>query len=612
MNRNPRFLPMRAKLALGFFLLATLAVGLTTYVYYQNTKALLLQDIRERLRDAVAISALQVDADAHAQLTDPSQEGNPTYLQLKKTLQNIRDSGTNIEFVYSMRLDAQGNIMFIVDAEESEEDISHLGDLYPDAGPLLVDNFSTMSQPVVEEDFYTDEWGDHISGYAPFYAPDGRREGILAIDISANDVTARQRQALIRSLAIFFLSIFPIALTGWLLGAVLTAPIAKLTHGAEILSGGNFAHRVEIKTNDEIAILGEAFNSTAQRLGELVTGLEQRVDERTSALTRRTSQLQAATQVARSAAAIKDTSTLLNDAVRLISDSFGFYHAGIFLLDENNEYAVLHAASSPGGQRMLARGHRLQVGKQGIVGFAAAQKRSRIALDTGTDAVYFDNPDLPNTRSEATLPLIVRNHVIGVLDIQSEKSQAFSSEDIETFQTLADQLALAIENASLFNEMNYAVQQLQQTASRRTREAWGEISKSQSHAYQYTPLGIQPATKETAPGGETDKLKIPITLHNQAIGEIRVRRKEGIENWDQREQAMLTEIATQVALALENARLLNEAQQRAARERSIGEIAARIGSAHDVESILRITAQEIGKALVDSEVTVNIRGQEVN
>lgn len=612
MDNGPRFLPLRVKLAFGFALLSMVAVGLTTLIYYQNTKAHLRQDIRERLRDAVAIGALQVDAEAHAQLTDPSQEGGPTYLQLKKTLQNIRDTGTNIEFLYTMRTDAQGNIMFMVDAEESEEDISHLGDIYGDAGPMLATNFSTMSQPMVEEDFYTDEWGTHLSGYAPFYAPDGRREGVLGMDISATDIIAREQEALQRSLFIFLLSIPPIALAGWLLGNALTAPLSKLMEGAEKLSSGDFTHRVRINTRDEIAILADAFNSTAEKLRGLVTGLEQRVEERTLALTRRTSQLQAATQVARQAAAIKDTATLLNDAVRLISDQFGFYHAGIFLLDENNEYAILQAASSAGGQRMLARGHRLQVGKQGIVGFAAAQKRSRIALDTGADAVYFDNPDLPNTRSEAALPLIARERVIGVLDIQSEKPQAFASEDIETFQTLADQLALAIENARLFNEMNFAVQQLQQTASQRTRAAWGEISQSQSHAYQYTPLGIQPATKETSPAGETDKLKIPITLHNRNIGEIKVKRKEGAESWEPREQAMLAEIASQVALALENARLLNEAQQRAMRERSISEIAARIGSAHDVDSILRVTAQEIGKAIGDSEITVQIHGQEMN
>ncbi len=607
MNKDSRFLPLRVKLALGFALFSILAVGSTTYIYYQNSRAQLWRGTRERLLNSVAIAALQVDSDAHSQLTDPRQEGNPTYLRLKKTLQNIRDAGTNIEFVYTLRPDEQGNIMFIVDAEESEEDISHLGDLYPDAGPILTANFLTMSQPLLEDEIYTDEWGSHLSGYAPFYAADGRREGILAMDISANDITLLEKQILLRSLLIFFGSFATLAIIGWFSGSALASPLSRLTQSAEKFSSGDFSHRVQIATHDEVEILAHAFNSTAEKLSGLVTGLEKRVEERTTDLTRRTSQLQAATLVAREAAAIKDTAGLLNDAVRLISDKFGFYHAGIFLLDERGEYAILQAASSPGGQRMLARGHRLQVGKQGIVGFVTARKRSRIALDTGADAVYFNNPDLPDTRSEAALPLIVRERVIGVLDIQSEKPQAFSAEDVETFQTLADQLALAIENARLFNEMNLAVQQFQQVASRRTSETWNEIAQTQSHTYRYTPLGIQLATKEYSPSSEDGRLKIPIMLHNRRIGEIKVKRKEEMEFWDPREQAMLTEIATQVALALENARLLDEAQQRAAHERSISEIVSRIDAAHDVDAILRITAQEIGKAIGDSEITVQIR-----
>lgn len=610
MNKTPRFLPLRAKLALGFALLAMLAVGLTTFIYYQNARAQLGQDIRERLRDAVSIGALQVDSVAHSQLTNPSQEGSSNYLRLKKNLQNIRDAGTKVRFVYTMRQDAQGNIMFVVDAEESEADVSHLGDIYTSASPWLKENFASIQEPVIENEMYTDDWGTWLTGYAPFYTPDGRREGILGMDISAKDVLAREQQALQRALLIFLLSIIPIAITGWLIGSALTKSLSTLAEGAEKLASGDLTHRFQVKTRDEVGILAEAFNSTAEKLSGLVTGLEQRVEERTQALTRRTSQLQAATQVARQAAAIKDTSTLLNDAVRLISDRFNFYHAGIFLLDENNEYVVMQAASSEGGRRMLARGHRLQVGGQGIVGFVAAQKRSRIALDTGADAVYFDNPDLPNTRSEAALPLIARDRLIGVLDIQSEKPRAFTAEDIETFQTLADQIALSIENTRLFDEMNLAVKQLGQTSSHRIHEAWNKISRARGYAYQYMPLGIQPAIQENASALETGRLNIPIMLHNQKIGEIKVRRKEGLGHWEPREHAMLAEIATQVGLALENARLLDDAQQRAIRERSIGEITARIGSAYDVDAILRVTAQEIGKAIGDSEVTVQIRDKD--
>lgn len=605
MNRPRRFLSLQAKLVLGFSLLAMATIGLTTYIYYQNTKAMLRQDIRERLRDAVSIGALQVDAAAHAELTAPEQEGLPVYMRIKKTLQGIRDAGTNVRFVYTMRQDAQGNILFIVDAEESEEDISHLGDVYDDAGDFLKANFASIDSAVTANDFYTDKWGTWLTGYAPIYAPDGHREAILGMDISAANVFAEERRALILAFMIFFGSIPFVAVVGWLFGAALTAPVTRLIRGVEQFSHGDLSYRFDVRSNDEIAVLGKAFNAAAERLGGLVARLEERVEERTALLSRRTSQLQAAARVARQSTAIREPTLLLNDIVHMLSDQFDFYHTGIFLLDDHGEFAVLQAASSEGGQRMLARGHRLQVGEQGVVGYAAARKRPRIALDTGLDAYFFNNPDLPETRSEAALPLIVREQVIGVLDIQSKDARAFDPDDIETFQTLADQIALVIENARLFDEMNLAVRQLERVASDRVQEAWSEFSSAGGRAYQYTPAGIHPATPSGAATAYQDRqLHIPILLHDRKIGEISAKRGEG--GWEPREQAMLAEIATQVALALENARLLEEAQRRAAHERSISDIASRIDAAHNVDAVLRVTAQEIGKALGDSEITVQI------
>jgi GAF domain-containing protein len=175
---------------------------------------------------------------------------------------------------------------------------------------------------------------------------------------------------------------------------------------------------------------------------------------------------------------------------------------------------------------------------------------------------------------------------------------------------MADQLALAIENARLFGEMEAAVQQLEQVAAQRTRQDWAETAGANAPVIQYTPMGVQDLTGKSRPASEKDALQIPITLHNEKIGAIKVQRKDKKSDWSPREQAMLQEIASQVGLALENARLLNEAQKHAASERTISEVTARIGSAFDVDSILRVTAQEIGRAIGDTEVSVQIRGED--
>jgi len=175
---------------------------------------------------------------------------------------------------------------------------------------------------------------------------------------------------------------------------------------------------------------------------------------------RRAVQLAAAAEVSRDAISTLDMGRLLTNAVNLIHDRFGFYHAGVFLVDDAGEYAVLHAATGEAGQKMLEQQHKLKVGEVGIVGYVTARGEPRIALDVGQDAVHFDNPLLPSTRSEMALPLTVRGRVIGALDVQSTKEAAFSDEDIATLQTIADQLAAAIENARLYEEERRRAEEL--------------------------------------------------------------------------------------------------------------------------------------------------------
>ncbi|MFQ5617254.1 MAG: GAF domain-containing protein, partial [Anaerolineales bacterium] len=165
---------------------------------------------------------------------------------------------------------------------------------------------------------------------------------------------------------------------------------------------------------------------------------------------RRALHLQVGAEIARDIARAKDLDELINTAVNLVRDRFGFYHAGIFLVDEKREYAVLKAATGKAGQKMLEHGHQLKVGEVGIVGYVTGTGTPRIALDVGADAVHFKNPFLPETRSEMALPLKIGTHVIGALDVQSKQPAAFDNDDIATLHTMADQLTIAFENTRLY------------------------------------------------------------------------------------------------------------------------------------------------------------------
>jgi PAS domain S-box-containing protein len=180
----------------------------------------------------------------------------------------------------------------------------------------------------------------------------------------------------------------------------------------------------------------------------------------TQALERQTVQLQVAAEVARDAAKERKLQTLLEKAVDLVKDRFGFYHAGIFLIGEDDKYAVLTAATGEPGRKMIAEGHKLRVGQVGIVGYVAGTGEARIALDVGEDAVHFQNPHLPQTRSEIAVPLKVGETVIGVLDVQSQHQDAFGQEELRVLETMADQLAVAIQNVQLLEESQHRARQL--------------------------------------------------------------------------------------------------------------------------------------------------------
>jgi PAS domain S-box-containing protein len=290
-----------------------------------------------------------------------------------------------------------------------------------------------------------------------------------------------------------------------------------------------------------------------------------------AALQRRATLLGLNAEVARAAAAVRDPAELLQSSVNLISERFDFYHAGLFLLDDAREWAVLRAANSAGGQRMLARGHRLRVGQQGIVGFVASSGQARVALDVGADAVHFANPDLPATRSEMAVPLRVRETIIGVLDVQSVQANAFSHEDTDVLQSLADQIALAIENARLFQEAQQRLAELQ-AMQREARGAGWLSGPEQASAFRYDGLEVSSLAEppEGDPTLARDRLAIPLQFGDQALGRLELRRADEAFTSDDLE--LTTAIADRMALALESAQLFQQTRSRAQQLAALSEV----------------------------------------
>ncbi|OQX62783.1 MAG: hypothetical protein B5M51_05665 [Anaerolinea sp. 4484_236] len=429
------------------------------------------------------------------------------------------------------------------------------------------------------------------------------------------------------SIIALVLGISTLAVSAWLFsaGVIYISPerLANSTSPSSWISGSLVLTLLAVTIIIPIAYLIRSLEGNLQTSQQLLQktkdhqeNLQQLVDERTAVLEYRTRQLQATAEVAHDALSIQDVPTLLTNITDLISKRFDYYHAGIFLLDLKGEYAILQAASSEGGQAMLERGHQLRVGSEGIVGATAAEQRPHIALDTGIDAVFFNNPDLPNTRSEMALPLVGQEKVIGVLDIQSTEAQAFTQQDIVVFQTLADQIALAIENARLVAESRSTVEQLKTIAKQQASAEWSESLKKQAFGYVYTPLKIKKLNNTSAnkplksADATVQRVKIPINLRGQMIGNIALDRANG--KWTKKEQALVADIASQVGLAVENARLLDETREQAKRDHLISQVSSRMRETLDVETVLQTAVREIRKSLKLHDISIQLKEMNEN
>ncbi len=348
----------------------------------------------------------------------------------------------------------------------------------------------------------------------------------------------------------------------------------------------------------------QAQEETNLELQELQKGLEQRIEQRTNELQGKVTQLQTISQVSQTISGIQNLGELLSRVAELISQRFEIYHTGIFLVDDRNEFAVLQAANSAGGKNMLARGHRLAIGAQGIVGNVTSTGEARIALDVGDDAVYFDNPDLPDTRSEIALPLKVAGQTFGALDLQSTQPNAFDEEDIQTLSILADQVAIAIQNARLFEQSRQAVEEAEIAYRQMTDQTWHQVTAQKKVlGYEYDGIAPKPITETSK---DNSSLNIPLLLRGQAIGKIKLSALDPDRTWTDDELAMAQAAAERTALTLESARLLEDAQQRATRERVIGDISASISTFSDMEGILRTAVQQLGRRMGGADVVLEL------
>lgn len=371
------------------------------------------------------------------------------------------------------------------------------------------------------------------------------------------------------------------------------------------------------KQHNQVLLLNDELRRVIRDREKLITELSVVRDNLRNKVEVQIDQIRTAADIASETTKVRNLNDLLNITVQIIPQRFDFYHTGIFLVDDNHEFAILKAANSQGGQRMLARDHKLKIGEVGIVGYVAKTGTPRIALDVGEDAVFFNNPDLPETKSEMALPIMASGKILGVLDIQSTKRAAFGEEDILTLQIIADSIATAIENANLLTELENNLNEIQALHQQYLRRSWSKtINDFGTLHYTYTADKETTSSNDDFPSNQVENRKVdfPIRLRDQAIGNLTLEFDDEetmarFDNFaqslnrqeDSEEISFVNTVLSQAAQALERARLLEETQQKAYIEEISSNITNKIWTETEINQILKTALLEISESLNVSE-----------
>ena len=377
------------------------------------------------------------------------------------------------------------------------------------------------------------------------------------------------------------------ALLAYFISRTVSVPLKDLIESFKAVEAGDLSQRATITATDEIAEVTMHFNRMVASLEELQGTLEKQVQERTRLL-------KATNDIAKVSASILDPDELLAKVINLFTEQFNYYYASIYLLDPSEKWAELKEATGEAGKVLKQNHHRLELAGKSMVATCVRERMPRIAQNTSEEKQRVENPLLPYTRSEIALPLIAGDRVLGALNVQSTKASDFGTQVIETMQNMAGQVAIALENAHLFQEARQRIKEMRAIQQQYLLEGWGALSLNKEEL----EYGIGESNE-----ANSQKIVASINLRDQVIGQIDL---EGTSDWSPDQKNLIEAVAAQAAVALENARLVNESRQIAVRERMLAEISSKIWSSTTIEAVLQTAVRELGRRLDASSATIKL------
>lgn len=576
---------IRVKVVASFTAIALISVALVGTVVYFSYRNQVREDIRQRLLNIISITALQQDGDLFATIQTPEDMQGESYQKMETVNHAILATDLDLAYIFSVRVDEHGTLTFVVDSglEEGYAPVD-VGVVYEDPSQLLAENALTLDHPVVEEDFYTDQYGTFLSAYAPIYKSDGTRAGIVGVDIFADKVLAEERAILLTILGTTLGTMIIVILLGWWLGNLFVSPVIDLSNVAKRITEGDLSARAEIETGDEVGALANALNQMTSQLQTTLQGLEQRVAARTR-------NLELAADVGRAISQVSDLHTMLENACELILKEFNLYYVQVYLTAASQKSLTLEAGTGEVGAQLVRREHSLPLNNNSINGRAAVEKHSIVISDTTESLTFRKNPLLPETRGEMAVPLIIADQVVGVLDMQSSEAGVLNQEVLPAFEALAGQLAVAIQNAKLLQETNEARAEVEKQARRLARTSWNEyldaVHKPEEIGFVFGQNEVIPLVGSNEFQVDENAISSSISFTGERLGSLSVQ----MDDSSRKDQALelVNAVVQRMAQQIENLRLLENAE----RYRQQAELAVRRTTLEGWEQFMQ--SQEQGK-----------------
>jgi len=530
---------------------------------------------------------------------------------------------------------AQGRILpdtFSAYGSEEHQEISSFTSVLQNQAAI---EQAINGQTAIGQDFVYANGLPHIIAYMPL-SVGGEIQSAVGVMAELGSQLTFQRQFINNSSIVYILlAIAAIIVIGIFALRSISLPINKLRTAAEQFEQGNFEQRAQVTSDDEVGQLAISFNHMADQLQELISSLENRVAQRTR-------RLEIVATLSERLTAILNQDELLEQVVNQIQQNFGYYHAHIYLRDEDTDQLVMEAGTGPAGAQMKANDHRIALNAP-ISLVARAARRGEIILvdDVHESADWLPNPLLPDTCSELAVPILdTKGRVLGVLDVQQDEVGGLDEGDAALLRSLANQVAIAIRNARLFAAVETALSEARVAQERYVEQAWKMVgTKSDSGQYHYSRPGVpaldsmalavterqdllpehpvilpfnKGAQDTSADHGDSSKasesgaVAAAITVRDKAVGALQVYPASADQQWTENDLAIVEAVIDQLAQSAESLRLFEETRQRASYEQVVREITDKLRRAPTVEALTRTASEELGKILGVSHSVVKI------